>query len=734
MSAVSAQIESIIKERRTRLPQLDGMLARCAALRGPLDAAGSMLDELAGQCADNPELAEVCRTCGEKIGKFRADVGELERDALVAKKRFSRPTINIGFAGTKGTGKSFLLQKLSGLTDNEVPSADGMPTTAVQCVIANSPENRAHVVFHDERGFLKNRIAPFCSKLNLPAPHTAQEFQSMPLPSECATDREEILCQKLREYQRDFPSYAPYLDGTEKTVELADLRKFVAYTVPSSESPSGFRPSSLYLAVSKVDINCDFPRTDVKSLQLIDLPGLGELDPSLEARHTAGFKDAVDLCLFIQRPEGTRQDWDKQAQQALETLTENCPVSRASDFIIMVLNAGECKENRAVAMEQEARSRLGARYTIIRTSSSDSDGLSKDVLSRALHHLAEHLPDSDGQLFAGLEDRHAALCQGIANFAEDARRSLRRTGQGQDSEEICREAAQDACEEFSLLSSKILDGLESRVMGEEDVDDVVAKLDEIQAELDAYCENGLGEGSWEAWEASLARKLARNREGASGLSNININDLRVHISNCFSTPLDAVYEHHIRELQRKTVEALNDGKVLNGFLDKEDPKANLEYFLECLDAAELPMPQMRQAVSRLLTLKVEHNAQFYPRAYAPIRAMKRAVDDVRLDGSTLEEKIGSMRIFLVDIITRTATEIRSLLIEETRQHLFNILYVAYEAFEDCVIRDKDSDKEWIRLFKAYHESFRSTSQKNDMNYILNKTVKQLDALREHVAG
>lgn len=734
MSTVSDQIAEILKQRKSRLPQLEGILKRCAPIQQPLNEVDNMLDDLASQSSDNERLVYTCGKCRERIAGFRNDLNKLIQEVGVARTRFNRDTINIGFAGTKGTGKSFLLQKLSGLTDNEVPSADGMPVTAVRCNIKNSSENKAHVLFYDAQGFLENRVQPFCRELHINAPVTLEEFRRMQLPPSFESDKEEIYRQKLLDYQQALHEYEGLLTGTEQAIELADLRKYVSYTLPRADRPGG-DPVHYYLAVSKVDINCTFPRTDVTSLQLIDLPGLGELDPSLESRHTDSFKDMVDLCLYVRRPSGTRMDWDQQAQKALDTLTDNCPLSRAkaADFILMVINAGGCNEENAIIMADETSQKLGTRYTILRTASSDSDGLSQDVLVKALNHLAKTLPENDAVIFSSLSDQFRSIQSGLEEFLTNAKRLLRQEGQGQDMQEITQQAARDAKRSFATQNRDVLNELERGAAGQEDPEALLAKLEQIEAELDEYFSNGMEKGSQEEWLKYARERIAEDNT-PDKLRADSINAMRVHIAQNFSTTLDIVYAKYVSDLQQNAVDALNSPKVLNGLLNAQTPKENLELLLNYIDNSDLPIPNMRKAVKSLLNLKIEHNAQFYPRAYDPVRALKNAMRNRggELDGNTEEQEADSLFRFLTSIGTYTVSEIKKTLVEEARRALYNILFVAYEMFDDYMIRHADSELEWNRLFKAYFDDIRQNERKVNKSYILNKAVKLLDNVREQI--
>ena len=104
----------------------------------------------------------------ENLGKIAQEKGKL---ALLS-GRFTRPTLNIGVVGRAGQGKSNFLQKLTGLTAKEIPSASGSRhCTGAPSTIVNrdSQETYAEIKFHTEKSFLETVIAPFFRGLKLGA-------------------------------------------------------------------------------------------------------------------------------------------------------------------------------------------------------------------------------------------------------------------------------------------------------------------------------------------------------------------------------------------------------------------------------------------------------------------------------------------------------------------------------------------------------------------------------------
>ena len=99
--------------------------------------------------------------------------------------RFSRDTLNIGVVGRAGQGKSYLLQSLSGLTSQEIPTGNRSHCTGVRSKIYHNPNVNTHgeVTFHSKYSFLEEVIAPYYNKLQLGVkPSSLEEFRSTSLP------------------------------------------------------------------------------------------------------------------------------------------------------------------------------------------------------------------------------------------------------------------------------------------------------------------------------------------------------------------------------------------------------------------------------------------------------------------------------------------------------------------------------------------------------------------------
>lgn len=128
---LGSQISQIIQARQQQLPACRNRLERLQAMRGLVDATRETLDGLTAVDSSpldrlRLEAAGVCKVSDEAI-----------HSTEVVRDRIARTTLNIGVSGQARMGKSQLLQSISGLTDEQIPTGPTVPVTAVRSRICN---------------------------------------------------------------------------------------------------------------------------------------------------------------------------------------------------------------------------------------------------------------------------------------------------------------------------------------------------------------------------------------------------------------------------------------------------------------------------------------------------------------------------------------------------------------------------------------------------------------------
>ncbi|MDR1464342.1 MAG: hypothetical protein LBJ11_03460 [Oscillospiraceae bacterium] len=191
MPNFSPLFDAIIKNRKTYLAKLDMEIDKTSKLKTNVS---NLLDSLGRINEDSPLVSvnDAVETLRAKLSDLEARITRLTE----ARKLFLRETVNVGVSGQARVGKSTLLQKISGLGDDQIPAgAEGVPMTAVHSRIYCSAEGEsgfAIVRLRDKSSFLNDYIYPHwkCVSTLGAKPATLESFISFNLPPEISEEKE----------------------------------------------------------------------------------------------------------------------------------------------------------------------------------------------------------------------------------------------------------------------------------------------------------------------------------------------------------------------------------------------------------------------------------------------------------------------------------------------------------------------------------------------------------------
>ena len=248
MSQLKERIADVIDERQRQRPVVDDYMAKVDALDEALQTLEATLVEAADDAGLRAHLEPL-------VDEFRAAspltrVEEMRQALSVIRGRFARDTINIGVSGQARVGKSTLLQSISGLGDEQIPTGSGLPVTAVRSWIEHSTRNVALVRFHDWFSFRTSVLGPYFGELGLGAPPSSPDaFASLDLSTDQSPDgfrqRDRNLLQDLQEMHTSFASYRDLITGREEEFPLGQIRELVRKPDAAHEQA---RPVRKYLA------------------------------------------------------------------------------------------------------------------------------------------------------------------------------------------------------------------------------------------------------------------------------------------------------------------------------------------------------------------------------------------------------------------------------------------------------------------------------------------------------
>lgn len=721
----AAKIAEIVGKRNDKVETLMKEEEKCSSSQSILDQLQGDLIKFVRNGNSDDITVQTCSRLLENIPRFKSQIADLREKINHCRRRFDRPTINIGFGGKRGQGKSFLLQKFSGLSDNEVPSGSGKTVTAVRSEIFNNSDAYAELVFYSPQEFLREVIRPYCDQLQISPPASLRDFALLKLPGRSDVSEENIsYLGKLAALQEHLPEYEGLLTGeTRIERDFKQLRKFVAYTDRNNND------TCTYAAIKRVLIHTPFPEIQVKQLGLVDLPGLGELNPTVETRHTAGFGDEVDLVMLIRRPYGTRVDWAEEDRNVIKTLNSGIKDGDLHSFVVIVQNEGGCDPVMAKTAFDDIKKAVSDQFKVLRTTGDNSVILSGDVLSPVLDHLAETLPQKDKKTLADINGKADALWKELADFTSKAMDTVKKNNdRGFPEEEMIARSR----ETHKKLARRLEDAgreLAAKARERTENEELIESIEEIQKSLKEFLAGGLGAGSIEKWIENNSNEISA-RKSPYAIYPDNANILRVQIAEEFSA-LNQVYKDIADELL--DLVALQFDTVLPDFLQGSNGREKLLWLRGRLESGEVNFDNIVEALNFLLEFKIEHRTQIYPRAYQPIRDFMDLVESPSpvpdMESKSRDEQAAAIFDQLSGNAREVIMRVGDALLNEAAE-IHNILSVALQFFDDKLIRAQNADRHWQRFIRTFYPELFGSRDDATASVAIGQIMDKLSSLNK----
>ncbi|MFB2917877.1 hypothetical protein [Aerosakkonema funiforme] len=433
MSAeLTSKIAEIIRKRKEIADEPKWEKERLDSLYAKISDLERRRQQFMRSPSNNTDLIE-----GLKDINFPKILLFIEQEQQVWKnlwKRFSRDTLNIGVAGLARQGKSTLLQSLTGLTDDEIPSSDRMPCTSVQSNIyhISDGETYALVYFYSESSFLKEVIAPYYQKLGFASPPKSLAEFRQPLPPQPANlpnpaETEAIYTHLHDDYHAHIDKYSNLLQPQERVVKIAKnvIKKFVSQEYDAQGNPLNFN----HLAVRKVEIFCPFPKIGVEKIGLIDTVGLGDTRLGDRERMIKALGQDTDFILFVRRPayggDLWGQDDTKLHDAAYQALKHRLLLE---EWSFMVLNYDGNNQKQCQDLEN-TRLDKGIRVCKCVTANCIDSTQANSILEEAIDYLIDNLVRLDTQYMSACKSSLKGLQSEITTELEKARQALEQYGE-----------------------------------------------------------------------------------------------------------------------------------------------------------------------------------------------------------------------------------------------------------------------------------------------------------------
>lgn len=709
---IALQISNILKNRKANLPEIEKQIHRWQIMKENFNSLDSTLDTVISDAETPDELRTVLKNVDtaeiqNSIPKVLADLDSL-------KERFSRDTINIGVSGQARVGKSTLLQSISGLGEEQVPTGDNLPVTAVKSQIFHSEKNIADIEFHTFTSFKESILFPYHNELALTCPQTIEEFRRYSYP-ENENDLVEskripsniTILEKLKQMQSALWSYEDLLNQPARQVDLTMLREYVAYPKDTEESTPETCQRK-YLAVKDVSIYCSFPSAPVKQLGFIDLPGLGELSASTEEHHLQGLKKGVDFVILVKRPGGGDGFWSAKDGSAVNLLDKARSFQDRKDFVSILINqdsratSEQLKALRNHILREVNQGENNKVFNVIEADAIDSENIGKQLLTPVLEHLANRLDTMDKQIIKGTFDSYEAIEERISDLIQALNKNIKLPTMDTSKREVIEEKIEDLIDDINLELRQYKDQI--RIQNQVD-EKYSEQIDLCYNDILNWIESGFGD-SPEAWKQSAQKKIYR-QNGIVGVALDQCNYVRVEISKQF-TKLDNFFDNQLNEFFQKIAEILK--RHTGDLLSETDPREVLAEFEDILLNAQengesTGCLSLADSVLKLRNLQLDYKVQLHPRVRENLNYIEYETTDADNNKVSKFADIGSDNL---DLLFRRISDLAEQASYQTRIALNRdvefpklVLFSALEQFEDELIRSSDSVKEFKRLGFSY---------------------------------
>ena len=714
-------IQSIIGARRNGMATVNNHIGNWRELA----QASARLDNSLLRLTEDPALpAEITGRLKDRrrtIMTLSPQVdGLIDRLGVLA-ARFGRETINIGVSGSARVGKSTLLQSIAGLDDNQVPTGEGLPVTAVRSRIFHTTSAPgATLRIHTYDSFRQEVLGPYSEILGLgEPPSTLEGFREYRYP-ESADDLADwgpkrhtrnVQLGRLRDIQASLWSYEDLLRGSARELRIAlpDLRQYVAYPTREEEEETNGRPRRIYLAVREARIECLFPYTPVDKLGLIDLPGMGEVDPRADRRHVASLRDEVDVVLLIKRPVEGGAYWGDPDATLVDLLDEarGDLIADRRDFALIVINDDGESPARLKALQYAIADKVNSgrerdRLTVLETVAIDADSVAKNVLDPVLDHLGDRLPRMDRQLYEGTLRESATTAAEVKSLLAGVADDLLAVRQVVGSrDESLTQQADELHKDIAVALGAIVARLRQEAQDAAEDPDYLAAVQAVYDSATAWIRSGLGRGE-EAWCRDALRTMIRSG-GSQGFAEEEFNRVRVEVSGRFAS-LDDFFRRRMREIWTEIAQAFAGS--LGALLTHSGSDDALERLKELVTSADEPCPTIRRAIQDLLDVRLEYRYQLYPHVRSALDGLQLQHDGGTRDGNVQiavpVNAAGAEQLyrFIVGRAEQAAFLTKGELLAEAISPAL-IFHAVVEQFDDTVVRSEHSAVEFRRLARSY---------------------------------
>ena len=435
MMNIPQKIDGIIAQRMSKLPNIELMQQRLEQIGATVRKLDTVCQEAA--CGKNGNLDILFQQdleIKEKLAlintkKFHDSYGCAQESLQQLKNRFSRKQVHISFVGRAGQGKSLVMQKISGLSGDIIPSSDGDDCTGAKSIITNRADSEisAEIYFYSRMEYV-DVLNKYLSEIfddNIYEVSSVDEISLLKQKNlESKLDeknvRKKTLLMQLMKYINHSDEVVPLL-GQKMLVPADEIECYVAQYSHKDRERRYYK----YLGVKYANIMCYFPLEQCGKIVLVDTIGLGDTALDIREKMLQTVSEDSDAILMISKPDANRPHIEQYDIDIIEAISEKVTADYVQQMLFWVVNrVSSGKGENAEGAIQIVNKLKESDYAIagcLNVDCMDCGEVEKKLLMPVLETLSKNLTQIDEMLLKAAEMQMEELYKSYHDIAEKAK-------------------------------------------------------------------------------------------------------------------------------------------------------------------------------------------------------------------------------------------------------------------------------------------------------------------------
>lgn len=466
------KIEAIINARKSRIGKIEEKLDHLSLLEKALssyeklrnsiiDKDGNLKEDSphAHMLLKHPDMVKSIHLASTEL--LHSKTSDYRKELERLKNIYSRNSISILVFGFASSGKSTLIQSITGL-DNDVVVAcgergDGLHVTGASSYIYNADQFKARVYFYSKEDILRQFNDNLTALLKIHSPletYKIDNFEDIPNFNPELFGLTKKDAASLIMIQEHFPLVRNLVsgygsDGQPLCLETDDKgRKYLLLTNPqdvklfiAQHDGNNILKDRIYyynyLAIERVDIFSHFPNSEnIGQVVLMDNVGLGDPTNLLATKRTMyqAIADNSDAVILLFKPEENgnwvnRQDDILQQVDALR-IKDHAKKEERMDInqLFFLLNDcgknhNDCNDCKSWFNGKESIQKGNRDETCIIVNAKDPAN-TEIAISSVLTQMIQHLPSIDRRMEDKIGEAEEKFTQSLTEFVRKVRKVL----------------------------------------------------------------------------------------------------------------------------------------------------------------------------------------------------------------------------------------------------------------------------------------------------------------------